>query len=363
MSKRSRHLRVQGDEGHRLSSTKLLLRRTHLGEESTTLEEKGQLQRLRPFRRAEELGNVSQACREIGLARSLYDRLRGPFLAYGPIGLHPKHRRGRPGRPLSSGLCRRYRVAMQDRTLYARLLGIEDPWRVKDVTLRLDEEQAVVVSVEMDPVAILQCPKCQCRVSGYDSREQRWRHLDTMQYRTILVADVPRGACDEHGVIQITVLWSDPKSRLTALFEALVINWLKEASFAALARQLSLSWDPVPGIQDRALRRGLARRKTQRPCRRGIDETSFRKGAEYITVANDLDQNRLLRVGENRRKETPNAFYAVLGAEGCARLQSVAMDMWTRYIASTREHVPDADRRIAIRRVPDRITSGHNIWA
>ncbi len=90
MSKRSRHLRVQGDEGHRLSSTKLLLRRTHLGEESTTLEEKGQLQRLRPFRRAEELGNVSQAWREAGLVRSLYDQLRGPFLAYGPIGLHPK---------------------------------------------------------------------------------------------------------------------------------------------------------------------------------------------------------------------------------------------------------------------------------
>ncbi len=64
-----------------------------------TLEEKGHLQRLRLFRRAEELGNVSQACREAGLARSLYDQLRGPVLAYGPIGLHPKHRRGRPGRP------------------------------------------------------------------------------------------------------------------------------------------------------------------------------------------------------------------------------------------------------------------------
>jgi hypothetical protein len=44
---------------------------------------------------------------------------------------------------------------MQDRTLYARLLGIEDPWRVTEVTLRLDEEQAIVVSVEMGPDAAL----------------------------------------------------------------------------------------------------------------------------------------------------------------------------------------------------------------
>jgi len=107
---------------------------------------------------------------------------------------------------------------MQDRTRYARLLGIEDPWRVTEVTPLLDEEQAVVVSVGMGPEALLLCPKCRGQGSRYDSRERRWRHLDTMQYRTILVADVPRVQCDEHGVVQIAVPWSDPKSRFTALF-------------------------------------------------------------------------------------------------------------------------------------------------
>ena len=235
---------------------------------------------------------------------------------------------------------------MQDRTLYARLLGIEDPWRVTDVTLRLDEAREVVVSVELYPGATLHCPKCEGRGSRYDSRERRWRHLDTMQYRTILVADVPRVQCDEHGVVQVTVPWSDPKSRFTALFEALVIDWLKEASFSAVARQLSLSWDQVDGIQERAVRRGLARRRKQRPRRIGVDETSFRKRAEYITVVNDLNQNKVLWIGDDRRKQTLSAFYTELGVEGCNRLESVAMDMWAPYISSTREHVPDADRRI-----------------
>jgi transposase len=229
---------------------------------------------------------------------------------------------------------------MQDRTLYARLLGIEDPWRVTDVALRLDEEQAVVVSVELDPGSTLHCSKCQGRCSRYDSRKRRWRHLDTMQYRTILVADVPRVQCDEHGVVQIAVPWSDPKSRFTALFEALVIDWLKEASFSAVARQLSLSWDQVAGIQDRAVRRGLARRKQQRPRRIGVDETSFRKRAEYITVVNDLDRNRVLWIGDERKKQTLSAFYAELGPRGCARLESVAMDMWAPYISSTPSTFP-----------------------
>jgi transposase len=235
---------------------------------------------------------------------------------------------------------------MQDRTLYARLLGIEDPWRVTDVRLRLEEAQEVVVSVELAPGATLYCPKCEGRGSRYDSRERRWRHLDTMQYRTILVADVPRVRCDQHGVVQMAVPWSDPKSRFTALFEALVIDWLKEASFSAVARQLSLSWDQVAGIQDRAVRRGLSRREKQRPRSIGVDETSFRKRFEYITLVNDLNRDRVLWVGDDRKKETLAAFYSELGEEGCAMLESIAMDMWAPYIASTREHVPDADRKI-----------------
>ena len=64
-----------------------------------TLEDSVHAFRLRLFRRAEELGNVSAACRELGLSRSLYYQLRKRFVRYGPDGLHPKRRRGRPGRP------------------------------------------------------------------------------------------------------------------------------------------------------------------------------------------------------------------------------------------------------------------------
>jgi transposase len=235
---------------------------------------------------------------------------------------------------------------MQDRTLYALLLGIETPWAVTDVTLRLAEEHAVVVRVAMDLSGALPCPRCQAPCPRYDSRERRWRHLDTMQYRTVLIAEVPRVRCGAHGVVQIAVPWADPGSRFTALFEALVIDWLREASFTAVARRLSLSWEKVAGIQARAVRRGLARRTTQTPRRIGVDETSFRKRYEYLTLVNDLDRDRVLWVGDDRKKATLSAFYIELGEQGCARLESVAMDMWIPYIWATREHVPDADRCI-----------------
>jgi len=64
-----------------------------------TLEDKVHAFRLHLFRRAQELGNVSAACRELGVSRSLYYQLRERFQRYGADGLHPTRRRGRVGRP------------------------------------------------------------------------------------------------------------------------------------------------------------------------------------------------------------------------------------------------------------------------
>lgn len=81
-----------------------------------------------------------------------------------------------------------------------------------------------------------------------------------MQYRMLVWAEVPRVCCAEHGVQQVPVPWADPRARFTALFEAIVIDWLAVASFEAVALQWRLSWDQVSGIQERAVRRGLSRR-------------------------------------------------------------------------------------------------------
>jgi transposase InsO family protein len=55
--------------------------------------------RLHVMRRAAELGNVSQACREAGISRSLFYNWRKRYVAYGPEGLHPRHTEARRGRP------------------------------------------------------------------------------------------------------------------------------------------------------------------------------------------------------------------------------------------------------------------------
>ena len=226
---------------------------------------------------------------------------------------------------------------------YEQLLGLGNGWRVEDVELdHAAREVRIRVAAKREA---LRCPECEADCPGYDRRERRWRHLDTMQYRTILIAAIPRVECAAHGRKQIRVPWAEEGSRFTALFEALVIDWLQEGSFAAVADLLRLSWDQVAGIQDRAVQRGLARRETVQPERIGVDETSFQKRHEYVTTVTDLD-GKLLYVADDRRRESLDGFFQSLGPEGCEKLQAIAMDMWSPYIESARAHVPAADAKI-----------------
>ena len=227
---------------------------------------------------------------------------------------------------------------MTETTLYERLLGIERPWRVHDVRLAL-ERGDVEVGVELVGETLV-CPACGAACPGYDRRRRVWRHLDTMQYRTLVRAEVPRVRCAEHGVQQVPVPWADAQARFTALFEAMVIDWLKVASFAAVARQCRLSWDQVAGIQARAVRRGLSRRAVAAAPLVGVDETSFQRRHEYVTVVNDLtaSEPRVLYVANGRDRAALDGYFDAVGEAGCAQIEMVAMDMWPAYIGSVHDH-------------------------
>ncbi len=122
----------------------------------------------------------------------------------------------------------RYVGGMRDRDLYARILGVAAPWSVSDVELEVDQQRVTVV---VEHGGELRCPVCGKWAPGYDTKRRRWGHLDTSQYRTYLVADVPRVKCPEHGVKQVEVPWAASSSRFTALFESLVIDWRRRPAW------------------------------------------------------------------------------------------------------------------------------------
>ena len=235
---------------------------------------------------------------------------------------------------------------MKDTILYAKILGIQDPWRVSDVELNLSIGE-VIVHVELRSGTNSCCPQCNTKSPGYDSRTRRWRHLDTCQYKTILVASVPRVSCPEHGVVTVHVPWGEPGSGFTSMFESLVINWLKEASTSAVSRQMKLSWNAIDGIMQRAVKRGLARRNEHTVIDLGVDETAFKKRHDYVTIVSDQKTGHVLFVGKDRKKGTLGDWYRSLSNEQLEAIRSVSMDMWPAFINATLDCVPDAVDKVA----------------
>ena len=149
-------------------------------------------------------------------------------------------------------------------------MGIESPWHMIDAPTATVE---VVVEFRGEPC----CPCCTKASACYENRRRVFRHLDTYQYKTHLLIDVPWIECEEHGVMQIDISWAERNSRFTALLKCMVIEWLKEANFSTVARRMNLGWDEVDGIISRAAARGLVRGEKISPTRIGVDKTSFQK--------------------------------------------------------------------------------------
>lgn len=234
---------------------------------------------------------------------------------------------------------------MDQYTLYEQILGLSSPWLVSGV--ELDKSQGeVVVQVELDRSAELVCPRCGNTCPGYDSRERCWRHLDTCQFRTQVVAQVPRVQCPEHGCLTISVPWAEQNSRYTLLFEAFVISWLREASISAVSKQLRLSWTAIDNIMERAVRRGLANATDQDTTRLAVDETAFRKGHDYVTIVSN-DQGQVLAVEDGRSSDSLSRFYGRLEESRKLSIISISMDMSPAYQKATFDHIEKAHRKIA----------------
>lgn len=232
---------------------------------------------------------------------------------------------------------------MQDRELYRQLMGLQQPWAVTEVKIDF-EGLRVDVWVEWPPEQPGKCPECgkACRI--YDHREERqWRHLDTMQFQTILHCRIPRVSCSEHGTKSIDFPWAEKNSRFTALFERLSIDVLLGCQNQSKAKELlKLSWDEVHLIQEKAVERGLGRRAGGELQHLGVDEKSFLKGHQYATVLSDLDRARVLDVARDRKEESLEELLNKLAQPQRDAIKAVAMDMWEPFIHAVEKGLPQA---------------------
>lgn len=247
---------------------------------------------------------------------------------------------------------------------YSKLLGIDFPWVVQDIDLDLKSKK-IDIQMLYEIGEGVECPECGTLCKAKDHAEKRtWRHLDTMQFQTLIHAKIPRSDCEVHGVKQIKVPWSESYSRFTLLFTGFAIDVISACGNTTDAcKLLGLSWDEVHLIQKKAVERGLKRRQEEEISYLGIDEKSFKKNRQFISVLNDLDNGRVLEVVEGKSKEKAKELLSTLSDTTKKSVKAVAADMAEVFTRSIEENLPNADivydKFHAVRYVVDAVQS---VW-
>jgi len=232
---------------------------------------------------------------------------------------------------------------------YSQILGFEWPWEVQEI-IRDGKTREVHVIVAYDETDEPHCPVCGKPAPIHDRRARKWRHLDSCNHKTIIQSGVPRVKCSEHGVLQVPIPWAERNSRFTLELERHVCMWLREASISAVASMFDMSWDIVAGIQERAVNRGLEKRETASPKNIGIDETSFQKRHEYVSVILDKDNNTVLDVLQDRTAKTLDDWFKAQKVADFKELRSISMDMWDAFIKAVKANFKGAKSLIVFDR-------------
>lgn len=226
---------------------------------------------------------------------------------------------------------------------YQQILGDTAPWKVKGVKLDL-EKLINEIALEISPDAIWGCPKCQKRMHIKEWNERKWRHSDSCQFKTILVASVPSVECDEHGSQTVQVPWAEGSSRFTMYFESFAVEVLQACSGSRAAELLQITWAQADGIKQRAVLRGMLKRgelDVEYIC---VDEKAVGQGHDYITVVTGLKDKEqvVLYIGDGKGEEGLNGFWELIGPGMCAKIKAVSMDLGKSYIKSTNKYCPQA---------------------
>ena len=178
----------------------------------------------------------------------------------------------------------------------------------------------------------------------YDRRyEREWRHLPWGRHVVVLRYAPWRVECPQCGVRVEQVPWAPSGGRFSEAFEELAAYFAQITDKTQVTRLLGIAWETVGSIVARVVERRLDPERLVGLRRIGIDEFSYKKRHNYLTVVVDHDRGRVVWAGEGRSAEALDPFFEALGEEGCKAIEMVTVDLSAAYTKAVREKLPEAE--------------------
>jgi transposase len=222
--------------------------------------------------------------------------------------------------------------------MFGAALGLAPPWQVSAV--QFNQLVGVLeIGLDFPRGSRFACPHEGCANAAcpvHDTLEKRWRHLDFFEHQAFLSARVPRVNCAEHGVHLAAVPWARPGSGFTLLMEVALLTFAKQMPIAPLAKMAREHDTRVWRVVEHHVHAARAMLDFSGVTTVGCDETSARRGHDYVSLFMDLEERRVLFATPGKDAETVRAFADDLAAhqgEPTTQIKEVSCDMSAAFIA------------------------------
>lgn len=192
--------------------------------------------------------------------------------------------------------------------LFRSALHLTAPWIIS--LLKFNEgERRLDIWIDFPEGSKFPCPICNtldCPV--YDTNKRTWRHLDFFEHQTYLHARIPRIKCPHCNVHQVNVPWARENSGFTLLMEAMFVLFAQTMQISQIAKKFGLRDKQIWRVIEHYVKDAIEKSDLSEVTSVGVDETSRRKGHEYITVFANLDTGRIIHICKGKDSSTLITF-------------------------------------------------------
>lgn len=233
---------------------------------------------------------------------------------------------------------------MNQKNIVERMFDLQNSnFIVKDVKVFQDK---IVVEIEPDPEKDRICSKCRSLVKKiHDYREIKLKDIPYGLKECEWRVKFSRVKCDCSDGPQNEFLdFKSKKHNITKRLQDNVEFMLstKMVTVADTARIFGLSYSITYEIDHEVLKRMIQNYEIPDPINISVDEKSFKKGHNYVTVVTDADRSKVIWVSSGNSKASLDEFFMVLGEERCKKIKIVAKDLHLPFKYSCDEYIPQA---------------------
>ncbi len=233
---------------------------------------------------------------------------------------------------------------MNGEKIFEIALGLQSPWHIKAVRFE-EQEGKHILNIDID-YRKGYFVDSNGKSIVHDRQERTWRHLNFFQHECYLNCRVPRLKDEQSGKVkQAEVPWARSGSGFTLLFEAFSMCLIEQEMPVNKAGKLVGEYPKrLWTIFNYWIGIAYSESDHSEVEVLGIDETSSKKGHDYVTVAVDMERSSVVRATEGKGADTIKQIADYLESKDTQRIsiQKVCIDLSPSFISGVSKEFENA---------------------